>query len=95
MALLFPTPETPLERLIRERTQIFQARHNAELEAWAEKQHKVIHAMAVARQRGLGQLFRHVYARLDERYFRNDHVAAMEKVQRWLDLPFPLQGDLA
>lgn len=42
----------------------FRIAHAAEVDAWAERRHSEIHAMSVARTRGLGQMFRHARFRL-------------------------------
>lgn len=47
----------------------FRLRHAREVDAWAEAKQLEIHAMSVARTRGMGQLFRHarveVYAQFE------------------------------
>lgn len=55
--------DSPLEAIVRE-LETFRVAHHREVDAWAERRHAEIHAMAVARTRGLGQLFRHATARV-------------------------------
>lgn len=42
----------------------FRLAHAAEVDAWAVRRHAEIHAMSVARTRGLGQMARHIRVKL-------------------------------
>jgi hypothetical protein len=55
---------SPLERLIDDFTLAFNLRHYDALEAWEAKAKREISAMAEARRRSIGQLFRHASRRL-------------------------------
>lgn len=55
---------SPLEWRVHAMTVAFQMRRKVELEEWEKKVNAEIHAMAVARREGLGQLFRHAARRL-------------------------------
>lgn len=83
---------TPLEAIVGQ-LDAFLIAHHREVDAWAERRHAEIHAMAVARTRGMGQLFRHATARVTRialgADFLEAQARAMEDIRLILDAPFP------
>lgn len=84
--------ETALERLIRERTQVFEMRHQVELDEWAKREHRRIASRIADHGRGIGQQFRQLRARLYVNRFGGEpeYVTAMHNLRDWLDRPLPM-----